>query len=71
MEYEDGSKAVIQSDNSVMVTDHDGDVFIVSGFPTRSDARNFIMFGDLETHGKDNDFITITNPDYELYWKNI
>jgi hypothetical protein len=52
----------------VKVTDSDGDNIEISGFPNEKDANSFVMFGDFEDP-KDNDFINIANPNYELKWK--
>ena len=70
-DFEGGMAAEIKkTDGKVVVSviDSDGDNIEISGFPTEKDAHSFVMFGDFEDP-KDNDFINITNPSYELKWK--
>ncbi len=52
----------------VSVVDSDGDNIEISGFPSEKDAHTFVRFGDFED-SRDNDFVNITNPSYELKWK--
>lgn len=70
-DFEGGMTAEIKkTDGKVVVNiiDPDGVNIEISGFPTEKDAHTFVMFGDFE-NPKDNDFIRITNPNYELKWK--
>ena len=70
-EFEDDSIAEIKKTEgkvSVVVTHQNGDVIQISGFPNTQDAHNFIMFGDFD-NPKDNDFINIANPNYDLKWE--
>lgn len=70
-DFEGGMTAEIKNINGIVVVsviDSDGDSIEISGFPSERDAHTFVMFGDFEDP-KDNDFINITNPNYELKWK--
>ena len=70
-DFEGGMTAEIKNINgSVIVSaiNSDGVSIEISGFPTEKDAHTFVMFGDFEDP-KDNDFINIVNPSYELKWK--
>ncbi len=47
MDFDDGSRAVINDDFSVTYTDSNGST-IISGFPSRADAQSFCYFGDFD-----------------------
>lgn len=68
MEFEDGSIAVINDDFSVTYSDKNNKIVVISGFPSRSDADNFCLFGDFLE--KDNDYIVVTKPNFELIWNH-
>ena len=70
-DFEGGMTAEIKNIDGVVVVsviDDDGYNIEISGFPSGKDAHTFVMFGDYE-NPKDNGFINITNPNYELKWR--
>ena len=70
-EFEDGSIAKIQIiDESIVVLVDDANMgkIKVSGFGSKQDATDFILFGDWQDPNK-NSFIKIVRPKYSLTWE--
>ncbi|MEE4363745.1 MAG: hypothetical protein V2J08_07415 [Desulfotignum sp.] len=70
-EFEDGSIAKIQIiDESIVVLVDDANMgkIKVSGFASKQDATDFILFGDWQDPNN-NSFIKIVRPKYSLTWE--
>ena len=70
MEFESGDVGkIVSTDNGydVIIDDIELGKVTVSGFPDSTDAQQYLMFGDW-ADAKDNDFVNLTNPEYELTW---
>lgn len=69
-QFNDGSYATINPDKLQVevFNDPDGSNFVVSGFASAKNAQSFIIFGDLTTANRGNDYISITGSKEDLKW---